>query len=157
MPSPRAESLERGPGAGCAIGELQPLIGHDHALLARALGDAERHVRAGEQRLGIVPVDRAEGVAGACSRGKPVGRFRDRLREPFGQSGGAGGEGEDAELVTADAAQQVVGAQDHRQRLADGLQQRIAGDVTVPLVDGAEVVDVDDDQRGGAIDSRRAR
>ena len=55
--------------------------------------------------------------------------------------------GEDGELVAAEAADDVVGTQDRADGLGDGVDQLVAGDVPLEVVDLLQPVDVDERDR----------
>ncbi len=58
---------------------------------------------------------------------------------------------QDDELLAAEAADKVAGAGGRAQRIGDGDEDGIAGQVTEPVVDPLEVVDVDDENGQWAI------
>ena len=92
--------------------------------------------------------DRWRAGAGACPRASRARRARRRAastnasRSPTSQ-------GEDRELVAAEAGDGVVGAQRVAQALAADLEQAVAGGVAERVVDLLEVVEVEEGDDGG--------
>ena len=96
------------------------------------------------QVLGGEPVDgqRGEADRGGGDRAEALLEARrggtQLARAGLGQ--------QDRELVAAEAAEHVGGAQVGRERAGDGAQQVVTGGVAAGVVDGLEVVEVDHDQ-----------
>jgi hypothetical protein len=136
------------------------------ARLAVLLGTVHRGVGVLHQLVGVVA------VAGACDgqadrRGDEarlpveIDRGSQRGGQAFGDAQRLGlprdvGD-QDGELVTAEAGDDVLGAQRGGQAARDGLQQAVAGAVAERVVDELEVVDVDEQDRDVADSARIAR
>ncbi|MCY1522301.1 hypothetical protein D9M68_571460 [compost metagenome] len=102
----------------------------------------------------------AHGVAAAvrCDRRDRMALHAgaDALRHRTG-AGLAGRGQQHHELFAAETAQQVAGPQLRRRQSCERLQHGIAGRVAVGVVDRLEMVDVDDQQRGGRLAAGGAR
>ena len=140
--------------AGPRVDELELLLevgaGHRHPLLAGALGQQQRAVGAVEQLVGgqrLAPLGHADRAA--------HGRRRPPIRVGDDAAAAAlvgAGEQHD-ELVAAVARDDVVIAQLGAQRVGDRPQLLVAGLVAALVVDGLEVVEVDQqagERRAGA-------
>lgn len=155
-------------GAAQIAEEAQPVGGVavtfclvDLAAAAVPLGLVHRHVGAAQQVLGVQGVVGEDGDAGAGlqDEGQPVEveRRAEFADEPAGRALGAGGgvgDGQqDGELVAAEAGGLGTGRQGELEPLGDLQQQPVAREVAEGVVDGAEAVEVDQDQRGAGADA----
>ncbi len=118
-----------------ALGVAQRVVGAGQQPLRRRLRSPERRpTRARRQRLGqLGPRGPSDGVDQAA--GQLLGFL------------GLGGHGDHRELVTALAAQHVLGAQLSLQRVGDPAQRLVACLVAKLVVDLLEPVEIEDDER----------
>ena len=152
----RRSSRARGDAQRCA-----------HSVPAAVLRLVQRVVGLAEQRLLVVrvrgvrrdPDAHGQRTAPCAVRVREPVR-RDRLADLLGDDEGAGGVGlgqHDRELLAAVAGDDVDLAHDRRQHPAELGERRVAGDVTVRVVEALEVVGVDHEQRQVLAVALRAR
>ncbi len=134
-------------------------------LHARAvpLGLVHRDVRPAQQPLGVQGVVRVDGDPGAGlqDEGQPVeierrGQLGDQMAgDLLGAGGGVGVREQHRELVAAEPGRLRAARQGEPQALRYLEQQPVAGQVPEGVVDGAEAVEVDEDQRRAGADGLR--
>ncbi|ESU47394.1 hypothetical protein P376_4633 [Streptomyces sp. HCCB10043] len=131
-------------------------------LHARAvpLGLVHRDVRPAQQPFGVQGVVGVDGDPGAGlqDEGEPVeverrGQLGDEMPgDLLGAGGGVGVREEDGELVAAEAGRLRAARQGEPQALRYLEQQPVPGQMAEGVVDRAEAVQVDEDQRGAGAD-----
>ncbi len=124
------------------VGLVDELVRVDAVLRER--GDAERHRRADRLARGL-DLELALGDRAADPLGDLHRLLGRRLRQ------------EDRELLAAEAGRHVVVAQLLAEDLGDPLQDGVAGEVAVAVVDVAQQVEVGHDQRHRALEAAGAR
>ena len=133
-------------------------VEHLQSPAAGALGLVHRQVGLAQHRLGVAVGVPRDGHADACQHRDFGGAQRERLLEgvedPSGESHRLGLAldflGQDHELVAAQAGDRVAVAHQLGQALGDGNQQPVAGVVAEVVVDGLELVQVDEQHRQDA-------
>ena len=135
------------------------------AALALALGDVHRGVRVADQLVGVrrrAAVDDRDAEAGTHGELLVLDgqRHGERLDDPLGRVGrglrAVGALEQHGELVAAEAGGGVARADARRQPLRDLVEHLVAGRVAEAVVDGLEVVEVDEDDRQPVVLAPRA-
>ena len=130
-----------------------------HAALAVTLGEVHRDVGVAHEFVSGLVVGRGHGHADAGVRDelvpRDVERFAERRQHALGDADRdervrACRQGDD-ELVAAEAGRHVAVADRPPESLADRDQEAVAGLVAVGVVDGLEVVEVDEQDRQQAV------
>lgn len=128
---------------------------------AVALGLVHRHIGAAQQSLGVEGVVGEDGDprAGFEHEGQSVEVQRgaqggdEMAGRPLGAGEGVGGGQQDGELVAAEPGRLGAAREGVPQPVGDLEQQAVADEVAEGVVDGAEAVQVDEDQRRAGADA----
>jgi hypothetical protein len=118
--------------------------GGQRGRLALALCLVEGGAGSAVERVEIVPVRRSAGDAGAMRRAMRAGRLNAVDQGLRGAHVGVGDQ--HRELVAADSAERIRGAKRYADAVGSPGEQFVSGDVSVGVVVGLEVVEIDDHQ-----------